>query len=244
MTNKTNKTEIVELADRMKWPVMARYEQYVSRDVSFEENLLHLLRAAADENERAVLKRRLKAASFPVLKTIDDFDFAKAKLPFFNKEEYLSLFSCDFINEHTNVVAIGNCGTGKTHLMTALAFEALRKGFSVRFCRVSDLLMQLREARSEKRLNTMLKALFRVKLLVLDELGYISMDKDNTDLLFQLIANRYEVSSTIVTSNLDFQKWPEMLGDPLLASALIDRLIHRSTVLNMNGDGYRLKDGR
>lgn len=244
MSNNLEKAELAELAERLKLPVLARYEEYLDKGASFTQNLLQLLRVAAEENDKVVLKRRLKAASFPVLKTLDDFDFEKAKLPYFNKEEYLSLFSCDFIQEHTNVVAIGNCGTGKTHLMTALALQAVRKGYSVRFYRVNNLLMQLKEAKSEQGLNTMLKRLMRVKLLVLDELGYISLDKEMSSLFFQLIANRYEVSSTIVTSNLEFSKWPELIGDNLMAAALVDRLLHRSTVLNMNGEGYRLTDGR
>ena len=244
MSNNLEKAELAELAERLKLPALARYEEYLDKGASFTQNLLQLLRVAAEENDKVVLKRRLKAASFPVLKTLDDFDFAKAKLPHFNKEEYLNLFSCDFIQERTNVVAIGNCGTGKTHLMTALALQAVRKGYSVRFYRVNNLLMQLKEAKSEQGLNTMLKRLMRVKLLVLDELGYISLDKEMSSLFFQLIANRYEVSSTIVTSNLEFSKWPELIGDNLMAAALVDRLLHRSTVLNMNGEGYRLTDGR
>ena len=156
--------------------------------------------------------------------------------------ERLKLQACG--KEKGEKIVIGNCVTGKTHLMTAQALQAVRKGYSVRFYRVNNLLMQLKEAKSEQGLNTMLKRLMRVKLLVLDELGYISLDKEMSSLFFQLIANRYEVSSTIVTSNLEFSKWPELIGDNLMAAALVDRLLHRSTVLNMNGEGFRLTDGR
>lgn len=237
-------TEILQLANKLKWPAVEKYQKHISADASFEENLLTLLRVAADEQERVWLKRRLKAAAFPILKTLDTFDFSQARLPNLKKEQFLELLSCDFINDHTNIVAIGNCGTGKSHLMTVLGLEAIRKGYSVRFCRVNDLLIQLKEARSDRHLNAMLKALLKCQLLILDELGYISLDQDASKLLFQVIAGRYEVRSTVVTSNLEFSRWPDIIGDPLMAAALVDRLVHRSTVLNMNGEGYRLRDGR
>lgn len=244
MSSIQTQTEIIRLANQLKWPAVEKYQTLISADASFEENLLALLRVAADEQERIWMKRRLKAAAFPVLKTLDTFDFNNARLPNLKKEQFLELLSCDFINDHTNLVAIGNCGTGKSHLMTVLGLEAIRKGYSVRFYRVNDLLTQLKEAKSELHLNAMLKTLLKCQLLILDELGYISLDQDASKLLFQVIAGRYEVRSTVVTSNLEFSKWPDLIGDLQLANALVDRLVHRSTVLNMNGEGYRLRDGR
>lgn len=244
MTSTAIQTEIARLAHKLKWSTVENYKKHITTEGSFEDNLLSLLRTAADDQERELVKRRLKSASFPIQKTLDSFDFANARLPNLKKEQILELATCDFIKERTNIVAIGNCGTGKSHLMSAIGLEAVRRGYSVRFCRVNDLLTQLGEAKSDKHLNGMLKVLLKCQLLILDELGYITLDQDGSRLLFQLLAGRYEVRSTIVTSNLEFSKWPEFIGDPLLANALVDRLVHRSAVLNMNGEGYRLRDGR
>lgn len=122
--------------------------------------------------------------------------------------------------------------------------EAIRKGYSVKFRRACDLVTQLSEAQSEKRLGSMLKMLHSCQLLLLDEMGYLTMDQKSSGLLFQVLAGRYEVQSTIVTSNLEFSKWPDFIGDPIMARALVDRLIHRSTILNMNGEGYRILDSK
>jgi DNA replication protein DnaC len=137
-----------------------------------------------------------------------------------------------------------NCDKGKTHLMSAIGMEAIRKGYSVRFRRACDLVTQLSEAKSEKHLSSMLNSLNKCQLLVLDELGYLTLDQKSSNLLFQVLAGRYEVRSTIVTSNLEFSKWPDFIGDPIMATALVGRLVQRSTILNMNGECYRIKDRR
>lgn len=197
-----------------------------------------------DLRERELIKRRIKQTGFPIQKTIDTFVFNKEKLPYLNQEEVTQIMLCDFIRNRTNVVAIGNSGTGKTHLMTAIGMEAIRKGYSVKFRRASDLVTQLSEAQSDKHLSSMLNSLNKCQLLLLDELGYLTLDQKSSSLLFQVLAARYEVRSTIVTSNLEFSKWPDFIGDPIMATALVDRLIHRSSILNMNGEGYRINDGR
>lgn len=234
--------EIARLANKLKLTNFVDYKKHISSEATFENNLLTLLRLETDEKERSLMKQRLKSASFPIVKTLDTFDFNNARLPYLKKEQLLELASCDFIKEHTNVVAIGNCGTGKTHLMTAIGLEAVRKGYSVRFRRVNDLLTQLREAKSDRHLNGMLKGLLKCRLLILDELGYVTLDAEDSKLLFQVLAGRYELQSTIITSNHEFTKWPEIIGDPIMAEALVGRLVQRSTVLDMNGEGYRLRD--
>lgn len=242
MTTTTTQNEIARLAYKLKWSTAVQYRKHISTSASFEENLLTLLRTADDERERTLVKRRLKSASFPIQKTLDTFRFDPESLPNLKQEVILELATCDFIKERSNVVAIGNCGTGKTHLMTAIGLEAVRKGYSVKFRRVNDLLTQLSEAQSDRHLNTMLKALLKCQLLILDELGYVSLSQEDSKLLFQVLAGRYEVRSTIITSNHEFSKWPDIIGDPIMAEALVGRLVQRSSVLNMNGEGYRLKD--
>ena len=244
MTLSQNESEILSLANKLKIHAIADYKKNIKADNSFEENLLRILRLEADSRQREHMKRRLKQAGFPIQKTIDTFQFSEERLPYLKQEQVLEIMQCDFIREHTNVVAIGNSGTGKSHIMTAIGMEAIRKGFSVKFRRACDLVTELSEAKSDKHLSAMLKSLNKCQLLLLDEMGYITMEQKSSNLLFQVLAARYEVRSTIVTSNLEFSKWPDFIGDPIMATALVDRLVHRSTILNMNGEGYRIKDGR
>ncbi len=239
-----NELEISQLANKLKLPAFANYKKNIKANTSFEENLLNILRLENDLRQRDLMKRKIKQAGFPIQKTIDTFQFSEERLPYLKQEQILEIMQCDFIQDHTNVVAIGNSGTGKSHIMTAIGMEAIRKGYSVKFRRACDLVTQLSEAKSDKHLSVMLKSLNKCQLLLLDEMGYITMDQKSSNLLFQVLAARYEVRSTIVTSNLEFSKWPDFIGDPIMATALVDRLVHRSTVLNMNGEGYRLRDGR
>lgn len=232
--------EIIRLSRRMKWSAVEHYKKHIKPENSFEDNLLSLLRLENDLRDRESIKRRIKQAGFPIIKTLDTFEFNSAKLPYLKQEQVLELALCEFVKERTNVCAIGNSGTGKTHLITALGMEAIRKGYSVRFYRACDLATQLAEAQSEKRLNGMLKVLHKCQLLCVDELGYMTLDQKSAQLLFQVLAGRYEVRSTMITSNLEFSKWPSFIGDPIMATALVDRLVHRSAILNMNGEGYRL----
>ena len=136
-TTTATQNEIARLAYKLKWTTAVQYRKHISTEASFEENLLSLLRIADDDRERTLVKRRLKAASFPIQKTLDTFRFDPAGLPNLKQEQILELATCDFIKERTNVVAIGNCGTGKTHLMTAIGLEAVRKGYSVKLDRKS-----------------------------------------------------------------------------------------------------------
>ena len=244
MATFSKQDEIEKLARKVKWSTAENYKKHISVDAGFEENLLKLLRVASDDQERAIVKRRLKSASFPVQKTLAAFEFNESRLPHLNKDQVLELATCKFIKEYTNILMIGNCGTGKTHAATAIGMEAIRLGYSVKFCRACDLAMQLSEAQSDKRLNGMIKSLHRYDLLVLDELGYMTFDQRSSNLLFQVLAGRYEVRSTIITSNLEFSKWPDFLGDPVMVNALVGRMVQNSAVLNMNGEGYRLRSSK
>jgi DNA replication protein DnaC len=240
----TNKVESIQtLAQKLKLPAFAEYSSHVPSDLSLSEAIHRLLCIEYEEKERQRITRRTKTAGFPVLKTLDTFDWEDAheRLPHFRKSEVLPLLDGGYIEQRQNVVAIGNSGTGKSHLAGALGLEAIRQGYLVKFWRVSDLIQKMREAQSELRLTKLLKALQRCDLLIMDEMGYLSFDTAASSLLFQVFAARYETRSTFVTTNLEFSKWVAFLGDPTLATALVDRLVHRSVLLNMNGESYRLK---
>lgn len=244
MSHSPCESEITRLAHKMKWPILENYKKHVKADSSFEENLLTLLRLENEQRDKALVRRLIKQAGFPIVKTLDTFEFNQTMLPHLKQEQVLELAMCEFIRNRTNVVAIGNSGTGKSHIAGALGMEAIRRGYSVRFRRACDLATQLAEAQSEKHLSRMLKTLHQCQLLIVDELGYMTLDQKNSNLLFQVLAGRYEVRSTIVTSNLEFSKWPDFIGDRIMATALVDRLVHRSAILNMNGEGYRLNSSK
>lgn len=244
MTYTAHHQEIAELAKKLNLSAFEDYKSHIMQSSDFDQNLLTLLNIENDLRDKSFTRRRIKQAGFPIQKTIDTFEFDAKRLPNLSKNSVMELLTCEFIKEKTNVCAIGNSGTGKTHLMTAISMEAIRKGYTVKFRRACDLATQLVEAQSEKRLGSMLKQLHSCQLLVLDEMGYLTMDQKNSGLLFQVLAGRYEVQSTIITSNLEFSKWPDFIGDPIMARALVERLVHRSTILNMNGEGYRLLDSK
>lgn len=158
------------------------------------------------------------------------------------KPEYVKqLASCDFIKRHENMVLIGNPGTGKTHLMTAIGIKACLLGYKVVFYNASTLASELKEARDEYRLRKIEKAIAGVDLLLLDELSYARFNQEESELLFKVIAERSERTSTIITTNLEFSKWTEMFSNAMLVSALVDRMTYHSHVLNMNGTSYRLQ---
>jgi DNA replication protein DnaC len=244
MRTKNYESEICDIGQRLKFKVLDDYKSHIDLNATFEENLLTLLKLENDLRDTRFINRRIKQAGFPVQKTIDTFEFDSKRLPQLKKDVVMELLKCDFVKDKTNICAIGPCGVGKTHLMSAIAMEAIRKGYTVKFRRACDLATQLAEAESEKRLGNMLKTLHSCQILVLDEMGYLTMDQKSSSLLFQVLAGRYEVQSTLVTSNLEFSKWSEFIGDPIMARALVDRLVHRSSILNMNGEGYRILDSK
>ena len=237
--------KISQLAKQLKLPLLAGYNQYISKEADFTDNLLQLLEMEVLEKERRGIQRRTKAAGFPVIHTLDTFEVDVKRLPKLRMEDVFQLAECHYIHEKRNVIAIGNSGTGKTFMAIALSLEAIRRGYTVRFRRASDLVNQMSEAQNERQLSRYIKALNSCHILVCDELGYLNFDLQGASLLFQVFAARYEVSSTIITTNLEFSKWPAFLGnDQAMSTALVDRLIHRAEILNMNGKSYRLKDAK
>ena len=186
--------------------------------------------------------RRLKAAKFPTHKTLDSFDF-KAQ-PSLNKVLVTELMRGEFIDRRENILLVGNSGVGKTHLATALGIAACGQGRRVRFFRVTELITQLMEAREERDLMRWKKQLAKFDLLILDELGYVPSSKLGSELLFDVISTAYERLSLIVTTNLPFENWTEVLGSERLTGATLDRLTHRCHILEASGESYRLKDAK
>lgn len=232
---------IVSISKELKLQAFAQYTDYVKKDMSTEEILHELLKAQKIINDDGKYKYRIKKAAFPVIKTLDTFKFDSKRLPYLSKDEVMELATCKFVEDKRNIVALGPSGTGKTHLLTALCIEAITKGYTVKFRRASDVVNQMTEAADEKSLSKYIKSINACDILFIDELGFLAFDPAGASMLFQIFAARYEVKSTVVTSNLDFSQWVAILGnDKHMTSALIGRLIDQSAVLNMNGENYRL----
>lgn len=194
------------------------------------------------DREKRAAERRIKAAKFPVIKTLDTFEFSAR--PSINEKLVRELSSGGYIDKRENVILVGNSGTGKTHLACALAFSACTQGKKVRFFTVTDLTTQLTEAREERQLKRMLNQLQRHDLIVLDELGYVPFSQHGAELLFDVISRCYEQVSLIVTTNLPFEQWTEVCGSERLTGAILDRLTHRVHILEANGQSYRLKESQ
>lgn len=218
-----------------------RYER-TAPYTSILDPFLHVCSILAEEEvirrtENAIA-RRIKAAKFPVIKTLDTFDFAAQ--PSVNKKEILQLYECHFIADKANLIFVGPCGTGKTHLSVAIGLQACNKGYKVFFDTAAGLINQMIEAKNEYRFSKLLKKLCRFDLIICDELGYIPFDRQGTDLLFQLVAARYEQGSLIITTNLPFSDWTTIFHDSATAAAVIDRVVHHSVIIQIQGDSYRL----
>jgi DNA replication protein DnaC len=204
--------------------------------------LLQVVELELIERERKAADRRLRAARFPAPKTLDEFDFAAR--PSVNKPLLLDLARGDYLTRRENVLFVGPSGTGKTHLATALGLAACAQGKKVRFWRVTELITTLREADQDRQLIRLRHQLSRLDLLILDELGYVPASKAGAELLFDVIATAYERSSIVLTTNLGFEHWTEVLGNERLTGAALDRLTHRATILETSGESYRLQDAK
>ena len=194
------------------------------------------------DRERRMVERRIKAAKFPAVKSLDSFDFTA--IPSLNKMMVLELTRCEWIERKENVIALGPSGTGKTHVALGLGLAACQKGLPVAFVTAAALVHEMMEARDEKRLLQHQRKLAKVKLLIIDELGFVPLSKTGAELLFELISQRYERGSTLITSNLPYEEWTETFGTERLTGALLDRLTHHVNILEMKGESYRLNQSR
>ena len=211
------------------------------KGASMLEVLATLIGMEQTVRQQRALERRLRQARLPKLKTLADYDFHFAKrVP---KAAIVRLFDGDFIGRHGCAVLMGPTGTGKSHLLTALGYTACEQGYRVRYTRVVDMLNHLTTAQINGLLANALKTYVRPQLLLLDELGYLPIDKRGADLLFQVVAARYESGSIVLTTNRAFREWGTLFDvDNTLATALIDRLMHHGETLLIKGDSYRMKD--
>jgi DNA replication protein DnaC len=207
---------------------------------SYEQFLLRLTELEVAARSANVLKARIKAAGFPVYKDFDTFDFTAA--PALNKPKILELSRGEWLTERYNCCLIGNSGTGKTHVATALGLAACRQGRRVRFYTAAALVNRLEQAQKQYRLDRFLSQLDKTDLLICDELGYLSFSRPGAELLFQVFADRYERRSLLLTSNLPFSEWAQIFQGERMTAALLDRLTHRCHIFEMNGESYRFRE--
>jgi len=211
-----------------------------NNQLSFAETLVKLTDYEIDMKEISRAKAMVKVAAFPHLKEVKDFDFSFQ--PSVNQEQILDFTTLRFIERKENIVFLGSSGVGKTHLATSIGISAAKKRTSTYFIKCNDLILNLKKAKLENRLEARLKHYSKYKLLIIDEIGYLPIDTEDAKLFFQLIDLRYETKSTIFTTNSSFKSWGEIFQDTKLASAILDRILHHATVINIEGDSYRLKN--
>ncbi|MGI6364439.1 MAG: IS21-like element helper ATPase IstB [Bacillota bacterium] len=233
------KAEIAECCRRLRLSKnIAEISDQVEAD-SYQEYLLKVLKQEVAYRETTRKNRLVKQAGFYNLKTFDGYSFDEIRLP--TELSIADLKEVNFVRQQKNLIFYGNVGAGKTHLATAIGIEACNRGLSVRFFRTAALVNQLSDAQKKGELNKLLKQLAKADLLICDEWGYVPLDRDGSKLLFQVISDRYEQRSVIITTNLEFSKWVNIFYDEQMTAAMIDRLVHHSYLLLFDGQSYRIR---
>jgi DNA replication protein DnaC len=240
-----NELLISSYLKRLRLPVIAQTytrlaQEAAAHNQTFQDYLLALLEAEVGQRDENAQKLRLSRAHFPVIKSLDSFDFSA--IPSLNKALVLELSRCSFIERRENVILIGSYGTGKSHIAIALGIAACRQGKRVRFYTAAGLINELLEAQAQLRSGKLESSLAKCDLIVLDELGFVPFSKEGSEALFTFCSSRYELGSLVITTNLDFVRWKEIFGDEALTGALLDRLTHRCHILEMNAESYRFKE--
>lgn len=236
------KEKIKLYAKQLRTPSFIEYEDIIRQldaEQSYEHFLRDLMKREVSQRQENQQKRKIKAAKFPFPKTLDEFNFSR--LEHVSSASIWELASCDFIKNRQNIVMIGNPGSGKTHLSISLGMKACQAGFTVKFYTAANLANELSEALEYNRLSKLEKSLSKIDLLILDELSYLTFNRHQSELLFQVISERSERGSVILSTNLEFSRWTELFENEIMVAALIDRVTFRSHILDMNvKNSYRL----
>ncbi|AEB75563.1 IstB (plasmid) [Clostridium botulinum BKT015925] len=238
-------TQLIKNLEYLKFKQMINHLDEVidfstKNNLSFVDALIKLTAYEIDFKEANMIKSMVKVGAFPHKKEVKDFDFSFQ--PSINKDQILDFLTLRFLNTQENIVFLGPSGVGKTHLATSIGIAAAKRRYSTYFIKCHDLLQQLKRANLENRLDSRLKHFSKYKLLIIDELGYLPINKEDSKLFFQLIDMRYEKKSTILTTNINFNAWDDIFYDPIIANAILDRVLHHAHVVPINGKSYRLKD--
>ncbi|NLW28404.1 MAG: ATP-binding protein [Erysipelothrix sp.] len=224
--------------------IRENYKKHISeskqKDEDFEVFLYDLLEAERNHRRNNGIKHRIRMARFPQKKYLEDFKVSRFSKNI--KDKFKELETLEFIHNKENVILMSNPGMGKTHYATALGMKACLENMKVLFISVPNLIIELKEAMSHNQITRYKKSFEKYDLVILDELGYVSFDKEGSEILFNLISNRINIGSMIITTNLLFDRWEEIFKDPILTTALVDRLAYKSHLLNMSGDSYRIEE--
>ena len=233
--------EIIEYSKLLRlYSIAENFESTISEDISQEEFLQKLLQMEIESGEQRLVERRIKAAKFPCRKYLEDLEIKY--LPKGMQKKLPELKTLDFIRNGQNIIMTGNPGTGKTHTAIGLGIKACEAGYKVLYTTVPLLVTELKESNDKKKLRTYERRFEKYDLVIADELGYVSFDKSGADLLFNNLSLRASNKSTIITSNLTFDRWDEIFGDAALTSAMVDRLTYKAQLIDMEGDSYRFRE--
>lgn len=234
----TNNLEILKL-EKMKEILPNAITNSVKNNVGLQDSLLELTKAEIEFRDERAKKINITVSNFPYIRTINQFDFSYQ--PAINKNQILDLASLRFIEDKTNIIFIGSSGVGKTHLATSLGIEAASQRISTYFINFALLMEKIKKATQENRLESVIKHYLKYTVLIIDEIGYLPIDRESSYGFFQLIASRYEKKPVILTTNQPFSKWADVFGDVVIANAIIDRLVHHCEIIKITGNSYRLK---
>lgn len=240
-------SELTQYLSELRLPTIKKLYEPIARQAqsnsfTFEQYLYELAQKECEARRNNTIQRYLRQSQLPLEKTLETFDLKR--LPLKLRQQFNALCDGSFIERKENVLAFGNPGSGKTHLLCALSHELVRRGQRVFFCKAPLLVQRLLNAKQELKLARVIKALSKFDALFIDDIGYVKHDRDEIEVLFTLLAERYERGSVLVTSNLPFSKWERIFKDPMTTAAAIDRLVHHCIVLELNLGSYRVEQAK